>query len=128
MLRPELDYCVMDGEWSVKFGVKASKLENPVLLVDALNGFEKLATTQPESMAIGLIIDEFRRIIEIRGREIEGQISSAIQMHSRVGYVFAGSKTRMLNDLVMDPTRPFYRLGTNIFLGPVPRVNFTRFL
>jgi AAA+ ATPase superfamily predicted ATPase len=128
MLRPELDYSVTDGEWSVKFGVKASKLENPVLLVDALNGFEKLAKAQPESIAIGLIIDEFQRIIEIGGREIEGQIRSAIQTHSRVGYVFAGSKTRMLNDMVMEPTRPFYRLGTNLFLGPVPRVDFTRFL
>ncbi len=127
-LRPELDYNVTAGEWSVKFGVEASRLENPVLLVDALNGFEKLAKAQPDGVPIGLIIDEFQRIVEIGGRAIEGQIRAAIQTHSRVGYVFAGSKTRMLQDMLMEPTRPFYRLGTNIFLGPVPRADFSRFL
>lgn len=30
--------------------------------------------------------------------------------------------------MLMDPTRPFYRLGMNIFLGPIPRDDFRRFL
>ena len=128
LLRPELDYNVSDGEWSVKFGVDSKKLGNPVLLIDALNGFETLAQSQPENRPVGLILDEFQRVIEIGGREVEGQIRSAIQTHSRTGYVFAGSKTRMLHDMLMDPTRPFYRLGVNLFLGPVPRKDFETFL
>jgi hypothetical protein len=128
LLRPELDYNVSDGEWSVKFGVDSKKLVNPVLLIDALNGFETLAQSQPENRPVGLILDEFQRVIEIGGREVEGQIRSAIQTHSRTGYVFAGSKTRMLHDMLMDPTRPFYRLGVNLFLGPVPRQDFETFL
>jgi AAA+ ATPase superfamily predicted ATPase len=127
-LRPELDYNVPTGEWSVRFRIGESRLASPVLLVDALNGLEKLAKAQPESRPVGLIIDEFQRIIEVSGRAVEGQIRSAIQRHSRVGYVFAGSKTRMLRDMVMDGSRPFYRLGTNLFLGPVPRENFSKFL
>jgi hypothetical protein len=34
----------------------------------------------------------------------------------------------MLNDMVSDAARPFYRLGSKIFLGPVPREDFSRFL
>jgi hypothetical protein len=34
----------------------------------------------------------------------------------------------MLNDMVTDSTRPFYRLGSQLFLGPVPRVDFVAFL
>ena len=128
ILRPELDYSVQNGEWSVKFGVGEARLSSPALLVDTLNGLEKLANAQPENRPVGLIIDEFQRIIEIGGRAVEGQIRSAIQRHSRVGYVFAGSKTRMLRDMVMDGSRPFYRLGTNIFLGPIPREDFSKFL
>jgi hypothetical protein len=30
--------------------------------------------------------------------------------------------------MVMDGSRPFYRLGTNLFLGPVPREDFSKFL
>jgi len=128
MLRPELDYSLGDGEWSVKFGVDSVKLANPILLIDALNGLEKLAKSQPDDKPVGFILDEFQRVIEIGGREVEGQIRAAIQTHSKTGYVFSGSKTRLLHDMLMDPTRPFYRLGTNIFLGPVPREDFRRFL
>lgn len=127
-LRPELDYSVSSDTWSVKLGVAAERRENSVLLVDALNGFEEMARALPNSRPVGLIIDEFQRVIEIGGRAVEGQIRSAIQTHSRVGYVFAGSKTRMLNDMVTDSTRPFYRLGDQLFLGPVPRVDFSAFL
>jgi len=34
----------------------------------------------------------------------------------------------MLHEMVMDRSRPFYRLGTNIFLKPVPRMDFAAFL
>jgi len=127
-VKPELDYNVADGEWSAKFGLDSEKLANPVLIVDSLNGFEKLAQAQPKNKPVGLILDEFQRVIELGGRDLEGQIRAAIQTHSRAGYVFAGSKTRMLHDMLMDKTRPFYRLGTNIFLKPVPRQDFEVFL
>lgn len=127
-IKPELDYSVAGGEWSVKFGIDSEKQANPILIVDALNGFEKLALTQPNDRPVGLILDEFQRVIELGGRELEGQIRAAIQTHSKAAYVFAGSKTRMLHDMVMDKTRPFYRLGTNIFLKPVPRKDFEEFL
>jgi len=127
-IKPELNYSVADGEWTVKFGVDPERVTSPVLIADALNGFEKLARMQPQDRPVGLILDEFQRLIELGGRELEGQIRAAIQTHSRTGYVFAGSKTRMLHDMVMDRTRPFYRLGTNIFLQPVPRGDFEVFL
>lgn len=128
MLRVELDYSLISNEWSVKLGLEPGKLSSPALLVDALNGFEKLANLQKREKPVGLILDEFQHVIEIGGPPIEGQIRAAIQTHSRTGYVFAGSKTRMLHDMLMDPARPFYRLGTNIFLGVVPRDDFQAFL
>jgi hypothetical protein len=97
-------------------------------LIEALNGLEALAASQPESKPIGLIIDEFQRIIELGGKQAESQIRAAIQRHKRVGYVFAGSKTRMLSDMTMDATRPFYRLGSVRFIGPVPEKDFIAFL
>jgi energy-coupling factor transporter ATP-binding protein EcfA2 len=127
-IKPEMDYNGITGEWSARFGLDSEKLTNPVLIVDALNGFEQLAQSQPEDRPVGLMLDEFQRVIELGGRQLEGQIRAAIQTHSRTGYVFAGSKTQMLHDMVMDKTRPFYRLGTNIFLKTVPRKDFEEFL
>jgi hypothetical protein len=54
----------------------------------------------------------------------EGQVRAAVQAHDHVGYVFAGSKTRMLAEMTGDESRPFYRLGARLFVGPVPREDF----
>jgi hypothetical protein len=42
--------------------------------------------------------------------------------------VFAGSKTTLLNDMTLNPARPFYRLGIRHFLGPLPREEFVQFI
>ncbi|WP_158787415.1 ATP-binding protein [Granulicella sp. L46] len=129
-LRPELTFNVTQDSWSAKLGLSVTS--NPqghaALLVDALNGLETLATAQPKNRPVGLIIDEFQKIIEMGGPQAESQIRAAIQRHKRVGYVFAGSKTRMLTAMTMDVARPFYRLGTVRFLGPVPTLDFEAFL
>jgi hypothetical protein len=98
------------------------------LLVDALNGLEAMAEAQPRNLPVGLVIDEFQRVIEMGGRQAESQIRATIQRHKRVGYVFAGSKTRMLTAMTMDAARPFYRLGSIRFIGPVPAGDFETFL
>ncbi len=129
-LRPELSFSITQDEWNAKLGVNvATSPEAHVgLLIEALNGLEALAADQPEARAVGLVIDEFQKIIEIGGLQAESQIRAAIQRHKRVGYVFAGSKTSMLTDMTMDATRPFYRLGQIRFIGPVPRKDFESFL
>jgi uncharacterized protein len=129
-LRPELSFSVTQDAWTAKLGVNvnSNSEEHVSLLIEALNGLEALASEQPKARAVGLIIDEFQRLIEIGGRQAESQIRAAIQRHKHVGYVFAGSKTQMLTDMTMDATRPFYRLGTIRFIGPVPRTDFETFL
>ena len=127
-LRPELDYSVGDDSWSVRLGMAPQEQDRTWLLTEALNGLEELARAQPKGRPVGLIVDEFQRVIELGGKVAEGQIRAAIQTHSRVGYVFAGSKTHILNDMVTDAARPFYRLGDKLFIGPVPRKDFARFL
>jgi hypothetical protein len=117
-----------DGEWTVQFGIEREKRENPMFFIDALDGFEKLAAAQLANRPVGLIIDEFQRVIELGGEAIEYQIRASIQQHSRVGYVFAGSKTRMLRDMVSNHSRPFYRLGDTVWIGPIPREDFSPFL
>jgi uncharacterized protein len=129
-LRPELSFNVTQDSWSAKLGVEvtSNQEQHIALLVEALGGLESLALEQPKSRAVGLVIDEFQRVIELGGAQAEAQIRAAIQRHRRVGYVFAGSKTRMLTAMTMDAARPFYRLGTVRFIGPVPAKDFEQFL
>ena len=125
-LKPEFKYSGTEQELSVSIGVDTSADDNrPVkALTDALDGLEKLALAQPDSRPVGLIIDEFQAVIYHGGVNAEAQIRSAIQEHHRVGYVLAGSQTRLMTDMTMNHDRPLYRLGSNRFIGPLPAAEF----
>jgi uncharacterized protein len=129
-LRPEASFSVTDREWTVSLRVAAVEdaSKQIELLVGALNGVESLARAQPKNRAVGLVIDEFQKVIELGGRMAEAQIRAAIQRHERTGYVFAGSKTRLLSAMTMDAARPFYRLGGLRFIGALPAAEFKEFL
>ncbi len=129
-LRPEAKFDINEREWNVTLGVRTDDegtqgIQN---LVEVLNGLEKLAMAQPTSKPVGLVIDEFQRVVELGGQRAEAQLRSAIQQHSRVGYVFAGSNTRLLTAMTMNHDRPFYRLGTVMTVGAVPRQDFAGFI
>lgn len=127
-LRPEISFSVTQSEWKSSIGVASSTSTGNIgILVDALNGLEELASEQKEKR-VALIIDEFQEILSQTGIVGEKQIRSAIQTHKNTAYIFAGSKTRMLTEMTTDPSRPFYRLGTLVFVGTLPRTEFSRFL
>lgn len=129
-LRPEVSFSVTDLAWTAKLGAAEAETENAQvkLLVDALDGLEKLAQAQAAERPVGLVIDEFQKIVETGGTAAEAQIRAAVQRHRRTGYVFAGSKTRLLTAMTLDAARPFYRLGSLRFVGPIPRAEFRAFL
>src|SRR5271170_412297 len=128
-LRPQLDFSLNEGTWTAKLGVDpAIDADHVQLLVDALDGLESLARAQPAHRSVGLIIDEFQKIVELGGASAEAQIRAAIQRHKRTGYVFAGSKTKIMSAMTGDASRPFYRLGGVCFVGPLPREDFYAFL
>lgn len=127
-LRPELSFSVTQTEWKVSLGAVPSPSSAGVeQLVDALNGLEELASEQ-KGRRVALIIDEFQEILNQSGVSAEKQIRSAIQTHKHTAYVFAGSKTSFLTEMTTNPSRPFYRLGSSLFVGVLPRTEFSRFL
>ncbi len=129
-LRPELSFNVNDKKWNVRFGVeeKDEPGHHLALLIDAIEGLEKLACSLPKDRPAGLMIDEFQKAIELGGENSEAHLRAVIQRHKRTGYIFAGSKTKFLTAMTMDAARPFYRLGGLCFLGPVPRTDFIPFM
>ena len=129
-LRPEVKFDISEHRWSATLGIQPAAGSDQAIqqLVDALHGLEKLALAQPASRPVGLIIDEFQRVIELGGERAEAHLRSAVQQHSRVGYVLAGSNTRLLSAMTSNADRPFYRLGTVATVGPVPREDFAAFI
>ncbi|MDT0631396.1 AAA family ATPase [Rubrivirga litoralis] len=120
-LRPQLTYSPLADTFSASLTAAASASE-PALIADALSGLDALAATAGKPVAV--VIDEFQRVVEDGGIKAEGEVRAAVQAHDHLGYVFAGSKTRMLAEMTGDESRPFYRLGARLFVGPVPRDDF----
>lgn len=125
-VRPTATYDPIEGKWTMSLAGTMHRASGGALLADVLDGVERAATKAKRPVAV--IIDEFQEIVERGGPSAEAQIRAAIQRHTHVGYVFAGSKTRLLADMVSDASRPFYRLGTVHFLGPIPPADFAAFL
>lgn len=123
-LRPQVTYDAAEQTWAASVGLADRRTtEQPaILLIDALDGVARMAADIDRPVAV--IIDEFQHLIEVGGETVERQLPATIQRHSRVSYVFAGSKTALLDDMTLSPARPFYRLGARLFLGPIPRQEF----
>lgn len=124
LLRPEARVD-QEGSLTISIGGRSSRGPLPVL-TDALDAVEALAKESGRTMVV--ILDEVQQIVVEHGIAAERQIRSTVQQHRHLGYIFAGSGTRLLTEMTSDPDRPFYRMGERLFLGPVPAVEFLQFL
>lgn len=124
-LNPQVTYNPLTDAWSVGITAKSSESET-AYLTDALNSLDTLA--EKADRPVALIIDEFQQVVARDGIEAERQLRAVIQRHRNVGYVFAGSAMTMLMAMTGEHSRPFYRLGSRRFLGPVPRQDFRVYL
>lgn len=129
-LKPEFRFGGDGKELSVSIGAKVSQDKNRQLelLTDTLDSLDRLAGAQPESRPVGLIIDEFSTLMARGGEQAEAKIRSITQCHQNVGYVFAGSDIRLMADMTMKHSRPFYRGGSNYYVGQVPTPEFAAWL
>ena len=124
-LKPSLSVDPLGGTFSASLELSPAEKADPALLGEALRGLEELAANSEASW--GVAFDEFQKILDWDA-SLEAQLRAVVQEHRRVGYVFAGSKTRILSDMVSDAARPFYRLGDWLWLGELPRPEFEQFL
>jgi len=122
---PQVTYDPLTHGFTVGLGPRAPQSEVPAL-TGVLDGIDRLAAESGRTTAV--FIDEFQQVVEEGGVPAERQIRAAIQKHSHVAYVFAGSKTRLLHDMTENRSRPFWRMGAHLPLGPIPRGEFLDFL
>ncbi len=131
-LRPQVKFDPMDGSMSIALAEHPAAQDHPALLAAVLDGLNAMAAQSKHPVAV--VIDEFQKVVERGGSgqgsviDAEAQLRAAVQRHDHVGYVFAGSKTGLLTKMTGDASRPFYRIGSRLFLGPIPRADFAAFL
>ena len=93
---------------------------------EVFNMPEQIAKDQGKRFVV--VMDEFQEIVNFNGGALERQLRAAIQHHRNVSYLFAGSKSHMLIDMVSEKTRPFYQMGTLMTLDKMPQDEFRSFI
>jgi AAA+ ATPase superfamily predicted ATPase len=88
-------------------------------LDDILDLTEKLAG---KDNRVFVFFDEFQEASKIPNVNFEGMLRSKIQLQDRrrIGYLFLGSKTHLMQQAFMNNRRPFYQSARPIVLGLPP--------
>jgi len=122
-LRPRLGF---DPSGNPEVSLDFSKMSGAVAVEEALDLPEQIAKSEGRRLVVA--IDEFQEIMRIGGEDLERKFRAAIQHHDHVSYLFAGSKSHMLINMVSEKTRPFYQMGTLMALDKIPQDVFSEFI
>ena len=104
--RPELAFDATQQAWTLSLGIaRGSATATLPLLVEALDAVDQLAASTKRTAVV--ILDEFQQVVVEGGPTAERQLRATVQRHRNLGYVFAGSATRLLSDMVTKRGRAF---------------------
>jgi len=96
------------------------------LLDNTMESLEKFVQDVPNLMHVAL--DEFQEISEIEDSlRIEGRLRHYIQ-RMKCGFIFVGSRRRILLEMFNDRKRPFFQSTINYELGTLPREELIDFM
>lgn len=124
-IRPTLTI-TSEGQPEFSLGLQPYQ-QNIELLLDKLYNLpEKIALKRKRKVVIAF--DEFQEVRALNGEKIEKALRSNIQSHHNVSYIFAGSKKRMLYDMVSNPSSAFYKMGKIFHLKEIPASHFRKFI
>jgi len=124
-LRPKVTINA-EGNASIGIDYVASEREVLKFLDEIYDLPQKLALKKKKNFVIAF--DEFQEIRNFDGESIEKSMRASFQHQRNVGYLFAGSKKHLLNDMVYNENRAFYKIGKVVNLNKIPREEFQRFL
>jgi len=118
----------MDAEGNPSIGIDyvSNKRETLKFLDELYDLPQKLALKKKKNFVV--VFDEFQEIRNFDGESIEKSMRASFQHQRNVAYLFAGSKKHILNDMVYDKSRAFYKIGKVMYLNKIERVEFRKFL
>src|SRR5690606_28769328 len=75
-----------------------------------------------------MVFDEFQQIATYEDDLIERQLRSSIQHHSKVAYLFLGSRKHLLQSMFLEQSRPLYRSAMHYPIGPIAAKHWKPFI
>jgi hypothetical protein len=95
-------------------------------LAGALDTLDDLAGER--GARLGVVLDEFQEIHRLGGEAAEWHLRGVLERHDNLSYVLAGSRTALIQRMVTEPGRAFYKLLDILHLGPMEEGHFSRWI
>jgi hypothetical protein len=86
------------------------------------------ALAEERDARIGIVLDEFQEIHRLGGEEAEWHLRGVLERHAHLSYVMAGSRTALVQRMISEPSRAFYKLLDVLYLGPMDEEHFARWI
>jgi len=115
-----------DGVPSIEVDISLKEKELMDSLTEILDVPQKIAKKRKKNFVV--VFDEFQEITNFDGERLEKLMRACFQHHHNVAYLFAGSKRHLLNSMVSDPNRAFYKLGDVMNLQKVAPEEMIKFV
>jgi uncharacterized protein len=125
-LRPAVTVDPATGALAVSVSATSSGAGTLALLTDALDAVDLLAAESRREVVV--VLDEVQALVTDDGPGPARDLRAALHRHTHVGYVFAGSATRLLTALTTLPDGPLRGLGEVLVLGPPPEALMLAYL
>lgn len=123
-LRPRLTLDTR-GEAGIAFDIVGQEV-GPEALTEVLDLPQKLLAKGKRAV---VVLDEFQEVGDLLpGDLFERVMRSVIQRHTRVSYIFLGSRYHMLRRMFTDHNRPFYKSALTVLLDKPPVEESIRFV
>lgn len=106
------------GPSTLKFGFGVQRPAAETLLLPQVLDAIEVQLAKRGKMA-GLGLDEFQRIHEWGGEDAEWALRDSMQRHRSIGYVLAGSKRSLIEAMVTDKGRAFWKIADTLSFGPI---------
>jgi len=110
----------------ISLGVDARTSARPGLFTDALASID--AELERRKMNLALGIDEFQRLLDWGGDDVEWALKAALERSSRIAWVMSGSATTLIEDMVTNRKRALWKLVDHLRLGPIPADEFATWI
>ena len=117
--RPLFTFDATTGEPSISLSIQQDETEQSLQEI-----FEYLNSSQKN---IYIAIDEFQQITQYPEKGVEALLRSYIQFLPNVHFIFAGSKTHLMNEMFSSVHRPFYQSTQKIGLKELPMDTYRNF-
>lgn len=102
-------------------------VETGLLLDDLMEGL--YGYVERKKLKACIALDEFQEITELPdSKKIEGILRSHSQLHKEIAYFYVGSRRRILNDMFLNKSRPFYKSAFSYALREVDKVEFVEYI